>query len=106
MASCVRVAVGVDFLFFEMDIWMLRSPMPLMRANATIDFMLALHQDNPYTVNVGIYYVRGRPHNAFLFVRDDAVPVVQRLVGTQPISSELLPRLASRSIPGIAPCIS
>ena len=24
-------------------------------------------QDNPYTVNVGVYYVRGRPHNAFFF---------------------------------------
>ena len=50
-----------------MDIWLLRSPLELMRKNTTIDFMLALHQDNPYTVNVGIYYIRGRPHNAFFF---------------------------------------
>ena len=28
---------------------------------------LRLHQDNPYSVNVGLYYVRGRPHVAMLF---------------------------------------
>ena len=37
-------AVGVDFFFFEMDVWMLRSPMAAARQNSTVDMMLALHQ--------------------------------------------------------------
>ena len=45
-AAQLLAAVGFDFFFFEMDVWMLRAPidMAAVRANATIDLHLALHQ--------------------------------------------------------------
>ena len=43
-AAQLLAAVGVDFFFFEMDVWMLRSPMAAARQNSTVDMMLALHQ--------------------------------------------------------------
>ena len=44
------------FLFYEMDVWFIRSPLPLLqREMSHYDFVCSTHQWNPSELNIGFY---------------------------------------------------
>lgn len=53
----------VDFVFFEMDCFILQHPMHAVRSHwiSDADMYISLHQDNPFEFNVG-YYIGTYPH--------------------------------------------
>lgn len=57
---------GVDFVFFEMDVWFLKSMNDLFRESTT-DVVVAAHQNNPTSANIGVYGVRGNNRTAEFF---------------------------------------
>ena len=46
-----------DFFFYEMDLWFLKSPKPLLRLFQD-DILLSSHQNCPMCANIGVYLVR------------------------------------------------
>ena len=49
----------VDFLFFEMDCFLLQHPLRAVKGHVVdADLYISLHQDNPFEFNVGYYFVR------------------------------------------------
>ena len=56
LVSLWLVEHGVDFVFFEMDVWFLRSARPLVLANSK-DLIVAAHQDSPEATNIGFFAV-------------------------------------------------
>uniref|UniRef100_A0A7S2SU47 Nucleotide-diphospho-sugar transferase domain-containing protein n=1 Tax=Rhizochromulina marina TaxID=1034831 RepID=A0A7S2SU47_9STRA len=56
----------VDYLFFEMDCWLLQHPLYAVQQHPfTADLYISLHQDNPFEFNVGYYIVAaGEPRTA------------------------------------------
>jgi len=78
--ALLLAAARVPFWFFEMDVWMLErnkagsSILDLFRraaheTNGGVhpEASWALHQDNPYTINVGMYYINARGNSRQLF---------------------------------------
>jgi hypothetical protein len=77
------LALSVSFLFFEMDIWLLRSPMPLFQ-DQRAEIFISSHQHNQLELNIGMYFVRptkgtqrlftslrdGNAHSPMLFDQD------------------------------------
>jgi hypothetical protein len=57
---------GLDFLFYEMDVWFVRSPAPLF-IDKHVELFVSVHQDNGYSTNIGIYFVRATNHTTNLF---------------------------------------
>jgi hypothetical protein len=56
---------ATDFLFFEMDCWMLAHPLRAVDSHPiSADLYMSLHQDNPFEFNVGYYYVRASDQKA------------------------------------------
>jgi hypothetical protein len=51
------VDAGVDLFFFEMDVLFIASPQPLFAAMTT-DILLASHQNNAQSGNIGVYAAR------------------------------------------------
>jgi hypothetical protein len=45
-----------SFLFFEMDVWFVKSPIPAIRQQ-TQDILFSGHQNNPEAANIGVYSV-------------------------------------------------
>ena len=59
-ASLHLTSRGVDFLFYEMDVWFLTSPVPLIadyHGNEERDVLLSSHAKDPLAVNIGVYSV-------------------------------------------------
>jgi hypothetical protein len=54
--SKLLVERGQSFLFYEMDVWFIRSPLPLLRQRMNdYDFLCSTHQWNPRELNIGFY---------------------------------------------------
>lgn len=55
--SKLLVQKGQPFLFYEMDIWFIRSPIQLLQQNmkTKYDFLCSTHQWNPGELNIGFY---------------------------------------------------
>ena len=49
-------ARGVSQLFLEMDVWLVRDVAPLV--SPAHDITMSMHQDNPFEMNVGFYFMR------------------------------------------------
>ncbi len=45
-----------SFFFFEMDVWFVKSPMPMLIEQGE-DILFSGHQDNPEAANIGVYSV-------------------------------------------------
>jgi len=60
MVASALAGLGIDFLFLEMDVWLLRDPMTMFRTaeDDDIDIAIGQHFDNAYSINIGLYYVR------------------------------------------------
>ena len=58
---------GADFLFLEMDVFLLRDIRPLLAAYPTADMQIGRHQDNPFEFNVGFYHVTANSRSAAFF---------------------------------------
>jgi len=48
--------MGIHFLFIEMDVWLLKNPMAIFDTN--VDIAIGQHFQNPYSLNIGFYYVK------------------------------------------------
>jgi hypothetical protein len=48
--------LNVNFFFFEMDVFFVRSPQPLL-ASQSVDFLVSSHQNNPRAGNIGVYSI-------------------------------------------------
>jgi hypothetical protein len=48
---------GRSFLFFEMDVWFIRAPLPYF-TNPDADLFIGLHQNNAFSPNIGFYFAR------------------------------------------------
>jgi len=58
-----------NFLFFEMDCWLLQHPLRAVHLHPIrADMYISLHQDNPFEYNVGYYYVEAEEPKASLRV--------------------------------------
>jgi len=58
-----------NFLFFEMDCWLLQHPLRAVQLHPIrADMYISLHQDNPFEYNVGYYYVEAQEPKASLRV--------------------------------------
>lgn len=64
-------ANGVDFLFFEMDVWFVKNAHRLIVASLLLqekfDMVVAAHQNNPTATNIGVYAVRASNKTATFF---------------------------------------
>lgn len=56
----------IDFLFIEMDVWIMRDLVPIFVQKDT-DLVVSLHQNRPWGINIGIYYVRACETMRLLF---------------------------------------
>lgn len=45
-----------SFFFFEMDVWFVKSPIPILQEHDE-DIVFSGHQDNPQAANIGVYAV-------------------------------------------------
>jgi hypothetical protein len=54
------------FFFFEMDVWFLRSPQTILETQ-TSDIVFSSHQDNPGTINIGVYSVLATDYSKTFF---------------------------------------
>jgi hypothetical protein len=50
-----------SFIFFEMDVWFIHTPLPLLAqlGKGEVDLQLSGHQSNGNSVNIGVYQVYG-----------------------------------------------
>ena len=55
-----------DFFFYEMDLWFLKSPKPLLSLFQD-DILLSSHQNCPMCANIGVYLVRANKHTLEYF---------------------------------------
>eukprot|EP00633_Aureoumbra_lagunensis_P005020 CAMPEP_0197307678 /NCGR_PEP_ID=MMETSP0891-20130614/5594_1 /TAXON_ID=44058 ORGANISM="Aureoumbra lagunensis, Strain CCMP1510" /NCGR_SAMPLE_ID=MMETSP0891 /ASSEMBLY_ACC=CAM_ASM_000534 /LENGTH=472 /DNA_ID=CAMNT_0042791305 /DNA_START=625 /DNA_END=2043 /DNA_ORIENTATION=- len=46
---------GIDFVFFEMDVWFIKSVRSL---KPKLDMLVATHQNNPRAINIGYFAIR------------------------------------------------
>ena len=55
--SKLLVQKGQSFLFYEMDVWFIRSPIQLLQQHMSTeyDFLCSTHQWNPDELNIGFY---------------------------------------------------
>lgn len=59
---------GASFIFWEMDVFLLRRPEALLRALAdpTVDVVVSAHQYSPLEPNIGVFGARGTPAAAMV----------------------------------------
>ena len=55
--SLALVERNLDFFFYEMDVWFLKSPKKMLSLFEG-DILLSSHQDCPMCINIGVYMVR------------------------------------------------
>ena len=67
---------GIDFFFFEMDVWFTRSPQPLIEAQR-VDLLLSSHQNNARSGNIGVYSVFANAATREFF--EDCIEMAKRL---------------------------
>lgn len=60
------IEANIDFLFLEMDVWILRNLLDLY-AEGDEHLVMALHQDNPFTINIGVYFARACVETKLVF---------------------------------------
>mmetsp|Transcript_31242 Transcript_31242/g.59395 ORF Transcript_31242/g.59395 Transcript_31242/m.59395 type:complete len:785 (+) Transcript_31242:169-2523(+) len=68
--SLLLVTLGVDFFFYEMDVWFLTSPKELIadyHAQPMHDILLSSHGKDPQSVNIGLYSVASNRRTAEFF---------------------------------------
>jgi len=58
---------GVDFLFLEMDVFLIRNPRALWDARGDADVVISVHQENFNSINAGFYMVRAGEKTRRLF---------------------------------------
>ena len=64
--SRALVERDVNFFFYEMDCWFLKSPMKQLRQQRA-DYLVSSHQWNPMGANIGIFSVRANKRSKEFF---------------------------------------
>jgi hypothetical protein len=61
---------GIDFFFYEMDVWWLQSPKAIIKdfhSNSDRDLLLSSHQNCPMCLNIGVYSVTANEYTKEYF---------------------------------------
>ena len=56
--SQMLVDMNQSFVFYEMDIWFLKSPIHMLQQEMNGDMLASSHQNNPFNMNIGFFAVR------------------------------------------------
>lgn len=56
---------GASFVFLEMDVWLKTNLLPVLVSDH--DLVIGFHQDNPFMMNIGLYYIAANERTEALF---------------------------------------
>ena len=56
---------GASFVFLEMDVWLSTNLLPILVSDH--DLVIGFHQDNPFMMNIGLYYITANKRTKALF---------------------------------------
>jgi len=56
---------GAAFVFLEMDVWLKTNLLPVLVSDH--DLVIGFHQDNPFMMNIGLYYIAANERTEALF---------------------------------------
>ena len=56
--AAILASLGIDYLFIELDVWLVRNPLPLFATDERAEIFIGGHFNSPGSLNIGFYYVK------------------------------------------------